>query len=512
MTVVLGTIVAAYYATLLLLSIYGAHRYSLLRLYHRHKPSDTRPPPPLDPLPAVTVQLPVYNERYVVERLIRAACALDYPADRLEIQVLDDSADDTQRLAADTVETMRRLGHDVVHLRRGGREGFKAGALAYGLARAKGDLIAVFDADFVPPPSFLLDLVHHFGDPRVGMVQARWGHLNREYSVLTRIQSIYLDGHFVIEHAARHRAGCFFNFNGTAGVWRRACIESAGGWQSDTLTEDLDLSYRAQLKGWEFVFLPDVTAPAELPADNDAFKTQQHRWTLGSIQSGRKILPRLLRARLPLKVKVEAFFHLTNNSAYALMLLLAIRIVPAVLARRALGLDGLVYIDLPLFLLSTLSISIFYVCAEREVHEDWLTSLAYLPFLMSLGIGLSLNNARAVWSGCSGRRVEFLRTPKHSLRGTDGDWSRSSYRGLRRRGWTAAEMLLGIYFTAASACAIITGNASVLPFFLLFQMGYLYTSFLSLAQALRRRLESAALLRALREAEKKRLDADPGAA
>ena len=369
MTVLEGAVVAAYYATLLVLAIYGSHRYYLLHLYYRHRGDVPRPAARLDPLPLVTVQLPVYNERYVVERLIRAACALDYPADRLEIQVLDDSTDDTSRLAAAVVETMRRRGPDVVHLRRGSREGFKAGALAHGLARARGELIAVLDADFVPSPPFLLDLVHHFSDPRVGMVQARWGHLNREYSVLTRIQSIFLDGHFVIEHAARHRAGRFFNFNGTAGIWRRTCIDSAGGWQSDTLTEDLDLSYRAQLLGWEFVFLPDVVAPAELPADNDAFKTQQHRWTLGSIQTGRKILPRLLRARLPRRVKVEAFFHLTNNSAYALMVLLAILIVPAVLARRALGLDGLMYLDLPLFFLSTLSVSTFYICSQRELRH-----------------------------------------------------------------------------------------------------------------------------------------------
>ena len=512
MTACLVTILAAYYATLLLLSIYGAHRSWLLRVYYRHGPPRERPRRPPAPLPRVTVQLPIYNERYVVERLIRAACALDYPPDLLEIQVLDDSTDDTSLLAADTVEAMRRLGHDVAHLRRGGREGFKAGALTCGLERARGDLIALFDADFVPAPSFLLDLVHHFRDPRVGMVQARWGHLNRDYSVLTRVQSIYLDGHFVIEHAARHRAGCFFNFNGTAGIWRRTCIESAGGWQSDTLTEDLDLSYRAQLKGWEFVFAPEVVAPAELPADHDAFKTQQHRWTMGSVQAARKILPRLLRARLPLRVKLEGVFHLTGNGAFALMVVLALLIVPAVLARRALGLDGLVYIDLPLFALSTLSIAAFYLCSQRETRGDWLRCLVDLPFLMSLGIGLSLNNARAIAGALSGRRTEFLRTPKHRLEGSSGDWSRSSYRGPRRRVWTAAEMLLGVYFTAASACCIIMGNAAVLPCLLLFQMGFLHTSFLSLAQGLRRRLESAALLRSLREAEKKRLDADPGPA
>jgi cellulose synthase/poly-beta-1,6-N-acetylglucosamine synthase-like glycosyltransferase len=509
--IVEGAVVAAYYATLLVLAIYGVHRFYLLMLFDRHRGESPTPATRLDPLPIVTVQLPIYNERYVVERLIRATCALDYPLDRLEIQVLDDSTDDTSRLAATAVDTLRRLGHDVVHIRRETRVGFKAGALAHGLSLARGELVAVFDADFVPPSGFLLDLVHHFGDPRVGMVQARWGHLNREYSVLTRVQSICLDGHFVIEHVARHRAGRFFNFNGTAGMWRRSCIESAGGWQSDTLTEDLDLSYRAQLQGWEFVFLPQVVAPAELPADNDAFKTQQHRWTMGSVQTGRKILPRLLRTRLPRQVKVEAIFHLTNNCAYVLMVVLGILIVPAMLCRSALRLDALTYLDLPLFLLSTASISTFYLSSQRELRQDWLTSLAYLPFLMSLGIGLSLNNARAVCGAWSGRRVEFLRTPKHRLEGTVGDWSRSSYRGPGRRAWTAVEILLGVYFTGASAYSIIAGNGAMLPFFLLFQMGYLHTSFLSLAQALRRRLEPALQLRSLREREKKRLDADPGA-
>jgi cellulose synthase/poly-beta-1,6-N-acetylglucosamine synthase-like glycosyltransferase len=482
-----ASIVAVYYATLVLLAVYGWHRYYLLHLYYSLPPRRPRPPARPDPLPTITVQLPVYNERYVVDRLIRAACALDYPSDRLEIQVLDDSTDDTSAIASALVEEMRRRGHDIGHLRRGRRRGFKAGALAEGLKRSRGELVAVFDADFVPAPSFLLDLVPYFGDPRTGMVQARWGHLNREYSVLTRIQSIFLDGHFVIEHAARHRAGRFFNFNGTAGIWRRACIESAGGWQADTLTEDLDLSYRAQLMGWEFVFVPDVVAPAELPADMDSFRTQQHRWTLGSIQTGVKILPRLLRSRLPLPVKIEALFHLTNNSAYALMVLLALLIVPALLARRALGLGGMIILDLPLFLLSTLSVTTFYLCAQREVRDDWRDTLADLPYLMSLGIGLSLNNARAVCAAFVGRRREFVRTPKHRLEGTSGDWRTTTYRSLGGRAWTAAEMLLGIYFTGAGAWAILSGHYAALPLFLLFQMGYLYTSFLSLAQAARRR-------------------------
>ncbi len=475
-----GAIVAAYHATLALLAVYGWHRYHLLRLYYRHPPGRTRPAAPPDPLPAVTVQLPVYNERYVVDRLIRAVCGLEYPPGRLEIQVLDDSTDDTPALAAAVVEEMRGRGHDIRHIRRDRRHGFKAGALAAGLRQARGELVAVFDADFLPGPTFLLDLVPHFANPRTGMVQARWGHLNRDYSALTRSQAIFLDGHFVIEHAARHRAGRFFNFNGTAGIWRRACIESAGGWQSDTLTEDLDLSYRAQLRGWKFVFAPEVVAPAELPADMDAFRAQQHRWTMGSIQTAMKILPRLLRCRLPLPVKIEALFHLTANGSHALMVLLAILIVPATVARRAVGLGATIGLDLPLFLLSTLSVTTFYLCARREARADRRSPLVDLPILMCVGVGLGLNNARAVCAALLGRRRDFARTPKHRLVGRSGDWRRTVYRSPGGRAWTAVELLLGIYFSAAGAWAILSGHYAALPIFLLFQAGYLTSSFLAL--------------------------------
>ncbi|MBI4169905.1 MAG: glycosyltransferase, partial [Acidobacteria bacterium] len=474
-------ILAAYFATLSILAIYGCHRYYLLRLYCRHRSRPARPAGRLEPLPFVTVQLPIYNEVYVVKRLIRAACALDYPADRLEIQVLDDSTDETTQIAAETIAALRGRGPDIRHIRRGGRAGYKAGALAHGLNTARGEFIAIFDADFVPPPGFLLDLLPHFSRPRVGMVQARWEHLNRDYSFLTRIQSILLDGHFVIEHAARHRAGRFFNFNGTAGIWRRSCIESAGGWQDDTLTEDLDLSYRAQLAGWEFVFVPDVVAPAELPADMASFKSQQHRWTCGSIQTGFKILPRLLRSRLPFGVKAEAFFHLTNNCAYALMAILAILVVPAMVVRQGVGRSTLLFVDLPLFLMSTISVSAFYLISQREVRDDWVSTLAFLPGVMSVGIGLSLNNARAVLAACRGRRAEFARTPKYSLEGTLGDWRDKRYRGPRQTGGTATEMIFGIYFTMASIHAIRSGMYASLPFYLLFQAGFLYTALLSLA-------------------------------
>ena len=295
---------ATYFLVLLILSIYGSHRYVMAYLYYKYKGNLPAPRGRFETPPRVTIQLPVYNEMYVVERLIDAVARIDYPRDRLEIQVLDDSTDETQGIARAKVERLKRHGHDIVYLHRNNRQGFKAGALQEGLKIARGELVAVFDADFVPSPDFLRKSVNYFTDERIGMVQVRWEHLNRDYSHLTQAQAIFLDGHFVIEHTARNRSGRFFNFNGTAGVWRRATIEDAGCWQHDTLTEDLDLSYRAQLKGWQFVYLPEVVSPAEVPVEMNAFKSQQHRWAKGSIQTARKLLPRILRSDLPREVKV----------------------------------------------------------------------------------------------------------------------------------------------------------------------------------------------------------------
>ena len=299
-----------YFAVLLTLAIFGMHRYWMVFLYYRyrHRQPQSHVQGQFKDLPKVTVQLPVYNELYVVERLIDAVCQFDYPKERLEIQVLDDSTDETAYVAKARVAYYRGLGVDVHYLHREARTGYKAGALAAGLKVAKGELIAIFDADFVPRPDFLKQTVHHFVDPGVGMVQARWGHLNRDYSLLTRVQTILLDAHFVLEHGGRNRARCFFNFNGTAGLWRRQAIEEAGGWQHDTLTEDMDLSYRAQLRGWRFVFVPDVVAPAEIPVSMNAFKSQQHRWSKGSIQTARKLLPKILASPLPLRVKTRGRF------------------------------------------------------------------------------------------------------------------------------------------------------------------------------------------------------------
>ncbi|MBI5665058.1 MAG: glycosyltransferase, partial [Nitrospirae bacterium] len=311
-----------YFFILITVFIYASHRYYMVYLYYKHQKDKPALKTKFDELPRVTVQLPIYNEMYVVRRLIAASCDIDYPKELLDIQVLDDSTDETKELTRDCVEEFRAKGFDISYIHRENREGYKGGALENGLKYAKGEFVVVFDADFVPQSDILQKTIHFFADKSIGMVQTRWSYLNRDYSFITKIQAIMLDGHFVIEHTARNWSGRFFNFNGTAGVWRKKAITSAGGWQNDTLTEDLDLSYRSQLKGWKFVFLKDELTPSEIPVEINGFKSQQHRWAKGSIQTAKKILPSILKSDLPLKVKVEAFFHLTNNISYLLMLVL----------------------------------------------------------------------------------------------------------------------------------------------------------------------------------------------
>jgi cellulose synthase/poly-beta-1,6-N-acetylglucosamine synthase-like glycosyltransferase len=418
---------------------------------------------------------------YVADRLIGAIGRLEYPAERLEIQVLDDSTDETREIAEAAVHRLRARGLDVRYLHRVDRRGFKAGALADGLEVARGDFIAIFDADFVPLPDFLLRAVHHFADPAVGLVQARWGHINQDYSLLTKVQAILLDGHFVLEHGGRNRAGCFFNFNGTAGIWRRAAIADAGGWQGDTLTEDLDLSYRAQLRGWRFVFLPDVVAPAEVPVEMNAFKLQQHRWAKGSIQTCQKLLPALLAADLPLGVKAEAFFHLTANFNYPLMTVLSLLMFPAMYVRYSMGWYEMLLIDVPFFLAATASVGYFYLVCQREIHRDWRFRLKYVSMLMSLGIGLSINNTRAVLEALMGHGSEFVRTPKYGIEANGDDWMGKRYRQL-----TAVqpllEVALGLYFTGAVLYALTNQIYGSVPFLVLFQVGFLYTGLLSVFQ------------------------------
>src|SRR5918994_1535550 len=361
-------ILVSYFFVLSILAVYGWHRYYLVYLYMRHKDSQPVEPPPLDPLPVVTIQLPIYNEMYVADRLIEAVCRIEYPRHLLEIQALD-----------------------------------------AGLNVARGEFIAIFDADFLPGRDFLHRLLPHFCDPKVGMVQARWGHINQDYSLLTKIQSILLDGHFVLEHGGRNRAGRFFNFNGTAGIWRRIAIDDAGGGEHDTPTQNPDLSFPAQLRGWRFVFVPNVIAPAEVPVEMNAFKSQQHRWAKGSIQTCRKLLPRILTADVPLAVKAEAFFHLTANFNYPLMCVLSVLMFPAMRIRYNMGWYEMLLIDVPLFFAATFSVCNFYMICQREIHHDWRARTRYLPFLMSIGIGLSINNTRAVFEALFNKHTEFTR-------------------------------------------------------------------------------------------------------
>ncbi|HLX86034.1 MAG TPA: cellulose synthase family protein [Terriglobales bacterium] len=474
-----------YFIVLTILAAYGAHRYWMVYLYYKHKDKKTTEPTARfakDDMPRVTVQLPIFNEQYVVDRLLDAVCRLEYPQDKLDIQLLDDSTDETVEVARLLVERYAALGHPVVYLHRDNREGFKAGALAEGLKTAKGEFVAIFDADFVPPPDFLLKCIDHFTDPKVGMVQTRWTHINRNYSLLTQVEAILLDGHFVLEHSARSRSGVFFNFNGTAGMWRRSAIDEAGGWEHDTLTEDTDLSYRAQMKGWKFVYLQDVECPAELPVEMTAFKTQQARWAKGLIQVSKKILPRVLKSDAPRHVKIEAFYHLTANLSYPLMIVLSVLLMPAMIIRFYQGWFQMLYIDLPLFMASTFSISSFYLVSQKELFpKSWPRALLYLPLLMALGIGLTITNTRAVLEALAGKQTAFARTPKYRVESKKDKLLGAKYR--KRLGWVPwVELLIGTYFALAVFYAIDNENYFTVPFLLLFVVGYWVTGLMSLLQ------------------------------
>ena len=466
----------------------------MVYLYYKHQKDKPVPSGKLEHLPRVTIQLPTYKEMYVVKRLITAACNVDYPKELLDVQVLDDSTDETAVIAQECVNDFKKQGFDINYIHRGSRVGFKGGALAEGLKTARGEYIAVFDADFVPQGDVLQKTIHFFSDKSVGMVQTRWSFLNNKYSLLTRIQTILLDGHFVIEHSARNWSGRFFNFNGTAGIWRKEAIETAGGWQNDTLTEDLDLSYRAQLKGWKFIFLKDETSPSEIPVDINAFKTQQYRWAKGSIQTAKKLLPEIIKSNLPLKVKIEAFFHLTNNVSYLLMLILSILMYPSMVARINIGWFHMLVTDVPFLFVATVGISFFYTCSQKEAYKDWKSRLIYLPMLMSMGIGLSVNNSKAVLEAFFNHKTEFKRTPKFKIEVKKDRWADKKYKGERNL-LPIIELLLGIYFTFNIYFAYINRIYVSIPFLMIFQIGFFYVAFLSLFQTVWERIVSSKLLR-----------------
>ena len=470
-----------YLSVLIGLSGYGLHRYFIVYLFLKNRKRAPQPLSHFAQLPVVTVQLPLFNEIYVVERLLKSVSELDYPRDLLQIQVLDDSTDETRAIAASCVRRLVQRGFDVELIHRSDRTGYKAGALEAGLAAARGDFVCILDADFVPQPELLKSTVHFFTDPKVGMIQTRWGHINRGYSLLTRVQAMFLDGHLLLEQVARSRSGRFFNFNGTAGLWRKSCIAASGGWQHDTLTEDLDLSYRAQLEGWKFVFLTDVVTPAELPVDMNGFKSQQHRWTKGSIQTCKKLLPRIWRSALPLPIKIEATGHLTSNFAYLLLACLCVLLHPST-GGPASGWLRMLLLDVPIFLTASLSVAVFYICAQRELHpRTWMKEILLLPALIAVGVGLSINNARAVLEAVFNYQSEFKRTPKYGIENNSQSWRSCRYMPLKSV-LPVVEMGFAIYFSYFVYHAFSQSQYLTLPFLLMFQAGFFYVALSSLGQ------------------------------
>jgi len=473
-----------YTFALAMVSVYGLHRYLLVYLYFRHRHNVPRPQGHFEDPPSVTIQLPMYNERFVARRIIEKTCQVDYPREKLQIQVLDDSTDETCRIAEAAVEEARANGFDIEYIHRRDRRGYKAGALENGLRTAKGEFVSIFDADFVPEPSFLKRSIQYFTDPKVCAVQTRWDHLNRGESLLTRSQAIFLDGHFAIEHVARNRSDRFMSFNGTAGTWRRAAIQSSGGWQHDTLTEDLDLSYRAQMRGWKFVFLPELAAPAELPPEMSAFKAQQFRWTKGGAQTALKLLPKVLMSRLPLKVKVEAFFHLTCFTMHMYMMVLVALMLPAMYLRCVPVEDGTfwrVCFDVGVFTMATLSASVFYCAGQAELFGDWRAALKYMPVMMAIGVGLCLSNSKAILEALLGRRSEFVRTPKY---GDKRSLARTDAHKLALSGKRPLlpylEFGFGLYMMACAVLSVGLRSAILTPFLVIFTFGFFYVSVLSL--------------------------------
>src|SRR5260221_817233 len=484
-----------YFGILTVLAIYGIYRVKQVIDFWRYSRFPPKPKAQFDDdeLPQITIQLPLFNEMYVVERLVKAVSEIDYPHYRMEIQVLDDSTDETVGLARATVAHYAARGFDIHYIHREDRTGFKAGALESGMKTAKGDLVAIFDADFVPKPDFMRKLIHHFTDPIVGCAQMRWSHINGSYNLLTRLQTIMLDGHFVVEQTTRNRAGNFFNFNGTAGIWRREAIEMSGGWQHDTLTEDTDLSFRAQLMGWRFVYLLDEDAPAEIPVEINAFKAQQRRWAKGVLQVRFKLYRRIWHAPLPMRVKLEMFFRLTGNISYPLMIVASFMQFPLLLVRYNQGLHQLMMLDLPLLFFSTVSVVLFYGTAAWDLARKRGKRLLHLPLVMGLGIGLAFSNARAVLEALVGVKSDFVRTPKYRVETTkDESWKAKKYK--RKHGWLPLlELSFAFYFVLAIGYAVRMHMWGPIAFLLLFCFGYGYMGTMSLLQTVGGRRSAAGL-------------------
>lgn len=487
----MGCLLVVYFTALFLLFLYGINCYIMIHLHRRARErmlqADDevwrRWQQPGHDLPVVTVQLPIYNERYVVQRLIDAVVRLEYPREKLEIQVLDDSTDETTAIAGELVEAYRRAGTDITLLHRRTRTGYKAGALRDGLAGARGEFVAIFDADFVPTPDFLMKTLPFFQDPGIAMVQVRWGHINRDYSLLTLVQSFGIDGHFWVEQAARCWSGLCMNFNGTAGIWRRTAIDDAGGWQADTLTEDLDLSYRAQLKGWRMKFLPQVVCPAEVPVQLTGARSQQHRWAKGSIQTARKIVPRILKTDLPLFTKYQAVFHLTNYMVHPLMLLVVLSAPLLLQSERFLTVREHLLAVAAFFSVATFGPSSMYLYAQRDLYPDWTRRLWAFPALLVFGTGIALNNTKAIVEGLFNVRGAFIRTPKFRIEKRSDTWVGKRYRAPVP--WLSLfEALLALYCVYGVSLFLQRGTYLIDPFLLLYSIGFATVAGMSVWESL----------------------------
>ncbi|MDA9555092.1 glycosyltransferase [Pelobium sp.] len=461
-----------YALSLSIIFIFSIGQAYLIYFYLKSKKSSDVIPVLPPNIPKVTVQLPLYNELYVVERLINSICDLNYPKSKLEIQVLDDSDDDSLVLTQQIVVQKKSLGFDIVHIKREKNTGFKAGALQYGLNLAKGEFIAIFDADFLPEKDFLMQLIPYFNQENIGMVQSRWGHLNKDYSLLTKLQGFGLDGHFSIEQTGRNAANLFMNFNGTAGIWRKSCIDDAGGWQHDTLTEDLDLSYRAQLKGWQFKYVEDVATPAELPVELNAFRSQQHRWTKGAIETSKKMVKEIWKADVGLKKKIFGTLHLMNSYVFIFVFLTSILSIPVLFIKNQSQIHPLYFQLLSIFLLGFVVVTLFYLIASFSKKENLSTFAKLFPLFLSVSMALSFHNSIAVLEGLFGFKSDFIRTPKFNITNAKQGFANNVYvkHGLPKAFYV--ELLLCLYFLSGLVFAFYVKDFGLFPFHLMLLIGF----------------------------------------
>ena len=481
-------ILIVYNAALIILFLFGCHGYSMIYYYmrtFRKRTQDlTLEELIMEEFPVVTIQLPMFNERYVSTRLIDSCIRIEYPKEKLEFQILDDSTDDTTEIISEHIKKYLEQGYDIKVLHRTDRTGYKAGALKEGLKTARGEFVAIFDADFIPRKKFLLrTLPYFYKNEKLGLVQTRWEHLNREYSLITRTQAMALDGHFVIEQAVRNRAGFFINFNGTAGIWRKECIFDAGNWEADTLTEDLDLSYRAQMKGWEFKYLINFTSPAELPAEINSLKSQQFRWTKGAIETAKKIFPRVLKSKMPFREKIQSFVHLWSNLAYPFILLCGILNLPILLIKLTGNYDD-IFKFMSIYVFAFIGSFLFYLYSQKDVYTDWQKRIIYFPLFLSGSMGLSVNNTKAVFEGLLNKKSEFVRTPKFNIKSGKDKWQDKSYQMKKIPFTTYIEALLALYCFAGVVVAIINAQIAAVPFQLMFTTGYFLMAYLSIKQVI----------------------------